>query len=116
MTMGSLPVEISIYEIQDGSTSVVKLTWRLLYVLIPSTLVMLSVFFYNIDKKFINTYISMERCNDFTIRYFRESQDDAKKAMFTFGRSKHHWKSIDDEVRVWIEEIGADGRITSQSG
>ena len=33
---------------------------------------------------------------------FREGSDEVK-TMFSFGRSKHHWISIEEEVRAWVE-------------
>jgi hypothetical protein len=37
-----------------------------------------------------------------TVKHFREGADDVK-AIFTFHRSKHHWKSIEEEVKAWVE-------------
>jgi hypothetical protein len=37
------------------------------------------------------------------VKSFREGSD-AVKATFTFKRSKHHWKSIEDEVRTWVAQ------------
>ena len=37
-----------------------------------------------------------------TIRNFRESIEDAIKASW-FAMSRHHWRSIKEEVRSWVE-------------
>eukprot|EP00520_Triparma_pacifica_P007799 CAMPEP_0118643542 /NCGR_PEP_ID=MMETSP0785-20121206/6448_1 /TAXON_ID=91992 /ORGANISM="Bolidomonas pacifica, Strain CCMP 1866" /LENGTH=255 /DNA_ID=CAMNT_0006535215 /DNA_START=52 /DNA_END=815 /DNA_ORIENTATION=- len=103
LTMGSLPVVISIYERQVGAASVVSLAWRLLYDLIPSTLVIFSVFFFNIEKEYRHTFYSTERGIDVIIKRFRESNDEEIKAWAIFESSKHWWKSIEEEVRHWVE-------------
>ena len=38
-----------------------------------------------------------------TVRCFRESENDAVKAHYTFKRSRHHWTLIQEEVRAWVE-------------
>eukprot|EP00520_Triparma_pacifica_P016453 CAMPEP_0118649382 /NCGR_PEP_ID=MMETSP0785-20121206/9673_1 /TAXON_ID=91992 /ORGANISM="Bolidomonas pacifica, Strain CCMP 1866" /LENGTH=157 /DNA_ID=CAMNT_0006541665 /DNA_START=15 /DNA_END=485 /DNA_ORIENTATION=- len=101
--MASLPVVIIIYASQGGAASIVSLAWRLLYILIPSTLVIFCVFFINIDKKYRHTFYSAERGKDLTIRNFRERSEDSTKASYTFQMSKHHWNSIEEEVRSWVE-------------
>merc|ERR1711871_996910 len=103
MTIVTLPVAITIYASQGGAASVVRLAWRLLYILIPSTLVMFCVFFINIDKKYRHTFYSTERGKDLTIRNFKENSEDSTKASFTFQMSRHHWSSIEEEVRSWVE-------------
>ena len=103
LTMASLPVIISIFERQGGGTNVVSLAWRLLYILIPSTLVIFGVFFFNIKKEYRHTFYSAERGKDLTIRNFRKSSEDVTKASSSFVVSKHHWCSIKEEVRSWVE-------------
>jgi len=103
LTMGSLPAAIKFYEGKDGDELVVDLAWRLLYILIPSTLVMLSFFFTTIERSYRHTFMSTIRGKDLTIKNYRESDDDATKAAFTFQMSKHHWNSIEEEVRGWVE-------------
>ena len=103
ITMASLPVAITIFASQGGAASVVSLAWILFYILISSTVVMFCIFFINIEKKYRHTFYSTERGNDLSIRKFRESKEDASKAHFIFKRSKHHWKSIEEEARSWVQ-------------
>ena len=43
------------------------------------------------------------RDRDLTVKLIREGKDEATKAAFTFQMSKHHWKSIEEEMRAWVE-------------
>jgi hypothetical protein len=61
-----------------------------------------AVFFFNIEKKYLGTFFSLHKSKDLTIKNFREATDDVK-ALFTFHRSKHLWKLIEEEVRAWVE-------------
>merc|ERR1711871_1696841 len=63
---------------------------------------MVCIFFFTIEEKFRHTFVSTVRGKDLTIKVFRESNDDAIKSGFTFKLSKHHWKSIEEEVRGWV--------------
>ena len=103
LTMASLPVVIAIYAEQGGESSIVSFAWRLVYILIPSTLVMFGFFFINIENEYRHTFYSTERGKDLTMRNFRDSIDDAKKAKVMSKRSRHHWSSIEEEVRSWVE-------------
>ena len=44
----------------------------------------------------------MQRGKDLTVKNFREGKDDLTKATYTFQMSRHHWKSIEEEVRAWV--------------
>jgi len=103
LTMVSLPVAITVYAEQIGATSVVNLAWRLLYILIPSTLVMFGVFFINIEKEYRHTFYSTERGKELTIRSFTDSIEDVTKAHNSIKKSKHLWMSLEEEVRSWVE-------------
>jgi hypothetical protein len=64
--------------------------------------VLFAVFFFNIKKKYWGTFYSLQRGKDLTVNGFRESSD-AGKAEYTFKYSRHHWKSIEEEVKAWVE-------------
>merc|ERR1711871_1842482 len=103
LTMVSLPVAITIYAEQGGAASVVSLAWNLVYTLISSTLVMFGVFFMNIEKEYRHTFYSTERGKDLTIRRFQHGHSDAIKEDAALNNSWHHWESIEEEVRGWVE-------------
>jgi hypothetical protein len=103
LTMGSLPFAIILAERGDVAEEQLKLAWRVVGSVIPCTVVLLAFFFFNIEKKYWSTFLSFQRGKDLTIKSFRAGNDDAAKAAYTFQMSKHHWKSIEEEVRVWVE-------------
>ena len=71
-------------------------------VFIPFTVVCFAVFFSNINRKYLHTFWSTKRSKDMTMDYFREGKSDAVKVVvFTFSR--HHWASIEDEIKKWVE-------------
>ena len=77
--MVGLTTAIVIYGEQGGKRSVVDLSWRFLYILIPSTILMFGLFFKTIEKKYLHTFVSMERGKDLTIRSFRKTVEDEVK-------------------------------------
>jgi hypothetical protein len=102
LTMGSLPVAILVAARGDVAEDRLKLAWEVVGILIPCTVLMFAVFFFSIDKKYLGTFFSLHRGKDLTIKNFREGADGVK-ALFTFQRSKHHWKAIEEEVKAWVE-------------
>mmetsp|Transcript_6163 Transcript_6163/g.12231 ORF Transcript_6163/g.12231 Transcript_6163/m.12231 type:complete len:592 (+) Transcript_6163:1-1776(+) len=103
LTMASLPITIKIYEARQGDESIVSMSWRLLYILTPSSLTMFSIFFYNMDKRYWQTFYSTQRGKDLTIKIFRESNEDGAKASYIFERSTHHWFLVKEEVKSWVK-------------
>ena len=69
---------------------------------IPLALLCFAVFLWNIEIKYLGTFFSIQRGKDLTIKNFREGKDE-KKAKYSFKYSKHHWTSIEEEVRAWVE-------------
>jgi hypothetical protein len=56
----------------------------------------------NIEKKYLHTFWSTKRSKDMSMAYFLEGESDAMK-IEVFGSSRHHWVSIEGELRKWIE-------------
>ena len=102
LTIGSLPVAIIIAEKGGVADEGLKLAWRVVGIFTPCTVLMFAVFFFNIEKKYWGTFYSLQKGKDFTVRKIKEGSDDVK-ATFTFKRSKHHWKSIEGEVKTWVK-------------
>jgi hypothetical protein len=102
LTMGSLPVAIILAEKGDIADKVLRFAWKVVGIFIPCTVVLFAVFFFNIEKKYWGTFYNLQRGKDLTVKNFREGADDVK-AVFTFQRSKHHWKAIEEEVKTWVE-------------
>jgi hypothetical protein len=102
LTMGSLPVAITLAERGDLAKEVLSFAWTVVGIFIPCTVVLFAVFFFSIEKKYWGTFYSLQRGKDLTVKNFRKGNEDATKAAFAFQMSKHHWKSIEEEVRAWV--------------
>jgi len=63
---------------------------------------LLASFFLTIDAQYITTFVSIQRGKGLTLKKFREG-DDSTKAAYIFQVSNHHWESIEEEVRGWVE-------------
>jgi hypothetical protein len=101
--IGSLPVAIILAEKEEVVESRLKLAWRVVRIFIPCSVMSFAVFFMSIERKYIGTFISLQKGKDFTVQRFRDSADDASKADTIFLNSKHHWESIEEQVRAWVE-------------
>ena len=69
---------------------------------IPITTMCFAVFFWNIEKKYLETFWSTQTSKHFSMAYFLEGESDAMK-IEVFGCSRHHWFSIEGELKKWIE-------------
>jgi hypothetical protein len=101
LTMASLPVSTYLAlpyvdeRAIDIASSIVK-------DFIPITTLCFAVFFWNIEKKYWHTFWSTQRSKDMTMAYFLEGESDKMK-LEVFASSRHHWVSIEGELRKWIE-------------
>jgi hypothetical protein len=102
LTMGSLPVAITLAEKRDVEVEVLRFAWTVNGLVIPCSAVLFAVFFSNIEKKYWSTFYSFQRGKDLTVKNFKEGSD-ASKANYSFLSSKHHWKAIEEEVKAWVE-------------
>jgi hypothetical protein len=103
LTMGSLPVTIILAERGGFADEGLKLAWKVVGSVIPCSFVLFAVFFFNIEKKYWGTFLSLQRGKDLTVRRSNNSADEGSKADSVFNNSKHHWKSIEGDVRAWVE-------------
>ena len=101
-TMVSLPAAIYFFEANGGNAETAKLAKLEASVLLPSVVIVFSIFFKNINKRYRRTFFSLERGKDMTIEKFRNSEDDGKKASADFKKNKKHWESIELEVRAFV--------------
>jgi hypothetical protein len=101
LTMGSLPVSIYVASpyVDDGAINIASMIARYF---IPMTTLWIAVFFWNIEKKYLQTFWSIQRGKDMTMAYFLEGESDAIK-FSVFKRSKHHWVSIEGEIKKWVK-------------
>jgi hypothetical protein len=103
LTMGSLPVAIILAEMEDIAENGLKMAWRVVGIFIPFTIISLAVFFTCIERNYWSTFYSLERGKDGVLTRFSNSNNDKKKARAIFGNSKHYWKSIEEDVKAWVQ-------------
>jgi hypothetical protein len=103
LTIGSLPVAIIIAERGGVAEKRLKLAWAVVVSVIPFGFVSFFIFLLSTERQYFGTFISLQRGKDLTVQRFRDIADDASKADSIFNNTKHHWKSIEGEVRAWVE-------------
>jgi hypothetical protein len=103
LTMGSLPVVIVLAESADVAHKTLAFARTVVRAIIPFTIVCFFIFFLNIKNKYWGTFFSLEKGKDLTVKGFREAQDDGKKGYAVLTNSKKHWRSIEGEVKAWVE-------------
>ena len=102
LTMGSLPVAIHIAESPQLQNRALPLAVSVATYIVPITITFFGLFFMTINKKYWHTFLSMQRGKDLTIQNFTEGEEEAK-AKYSFKMSKHHWISIEEDVKAWVE-------------
>ena len=107
LTMGSLPVAIKFYEGQkegeEESGNVLGLSWGAVKYLLPATAIFFFIFLVTVDRKYLHTFISMQKGNELTKKGFLDGKDDETKAYFAFTNSKKHWASIEEDVKLFVK-------------
>jgi hypothetical protein len=103
LTMGSLPVATIIAESNAQKIEGIHLARAVTMYFIPVTLLCFAVFLWNIEKKYLGTFFSLQRGNDFTTALFTEAEKDESKAEAVLNNSRYHWRSIEDDVKKWVE-------------
>jgi hypothetical protein len=100
LTIGSLPVSIYVASpYVDGKA--INIASSIMKYFIPITTLCFGVFFLNIEKKYLQTFWSIQRGKDKTMAYFLEGESDKLK-FETLKRSRHHWVSIEGEIKKWV--------------
>jgi hypothetical protein len=103
LTIGSLPVAIILAERGGVAENGLKLARTVVGQVIPFTIISFAVFFACIERNYWSTFYSLERGKDGALARFSNSNDDKKKAKAIFENSNHYWKSIEEEVRTWVQ-------------
>jgi hypothetical protein len=100
LTMVSLPVSIYVASPHvdekaiDIASTIVKL-------FIPMTTLCFAVFFWNIEKKYWNTFWSTQKGKEYSMAFFLEEESEAAKFQ-VLDNSRHQWVSIEGEVKKWV--------------
>jgi hypothetical protein len=102
LTMGSLPVSIYLYlfspYVDDNPIYIASFIVKYI---IPTTTICLGLFFFNIESKYLHTFWSTQKSKDMTMAYFLDGKNDEMK-IEVFGSSRHHWVSIEGEIKIWV--------------
>ena len=101
LTMGSLPVSIFIASPYVDEKAIDIASFIVKY-FIPITTICFAVFFLNIESKYWHTFWSTEEIKDMSMAFFLEGQSDAMK-FEVFRNSRHHWVSIEGQIKKWVE-------------
>jgi hypothetical protein len=101
LTMGSLPVSIYLASSHVDERAIDIASSIVNYIILITTLCF-AVFFLYIEKKYWHTFLSIQRGKDRTMAYFLEGENDAIKFQ-TLKQSRHHWVSIEGEIKKWVE-------------
>jgi hypothetical protein len=101
LAIGSLPMSIYLASphVEEKAIDIASLIMKYF---IPTTILCFGIFFLNIEKKYWHTFWSTQRSKDMTMAYFLEGENDAMK-FEVLGCSRHHWVSIEGEIKKWVE-------------
>ena len=61
-----------------------------------------ACFFFNIEKSHRQTFYSILKGKESTLKRIKQARSDGVKALVTFSTSRHHWKSIEGEIREFV--------------
>jgi hypothetical protein len=100
LTMGSLPVSIYIASPYVDEKAI-DIASSMMNYFIPITTMCLAVFFLNIDRKLLHTFWSTQKSKEYGMAFFLEGESDKVKIR-VFTTSRHHWVSIEGDLRKWI--------------
>jgi hypothetical protein len=101
LTMGSLPVSIYLASpyVDEGAIDIAS---SIVNSFIPITALCFAVFFLNIERKYLHTFWSTQTSKDYNMAFFLEGSSEAIKIQ-VLAKSRHHWVSIEGEVKKWVE-------------
>ena len=103
VAMVSLPVAIEINERTSNDKVAIGLGWKVVWILIPTVLLSLVVFFVTIEKKYRGTFYSTQTGKGFNQESFKNGKEDARKANI-FRNTRKYWVGIEDDMKLWVQE------------
>jgi hypothetical protein len=101
LTMTSLPMSIYIASPYVDEKAI-DIASSIMNYFIPITILCFVVFFLNIERKYWPTFWSTQKSKDYSMAYFLKGESDAIKIV-VLGCSRHHWVSIEGEIKKWVE-------------
>jgi hypothetical protein len=103
LTIATLPVAIEFARSNGAPLYMIDFSNKIATFFIPSTLLFLGVFFFNIKKEYLKTFFSTSSGKEITTQGFLNAKEDATRAHYALKRSHHHVSIIKEDVRTWIE-------------
>ena len=101
LTIASFPASLVACQKADISTNFATQISAFVF---PVTIVAFTVFLFNIEKGYLNTFYSLERGSDLTARKWNNNiTNDDRKADCVFKTSRRQWRHMEEEVRGWVE-------------
>ena len=103
LSLVSLPLAIAYYDsskVKDENTS--KIAWGAVYIVLPSSIVLILTSFMNIKKEYRKTFWSTKKSRDFILGYFDSTEDEIKA--FVFINNTRYWKEIEGNVEKWVRD------------
>jgi len=99
----SLPVAVKINENMVNDKVAISLAWKVIWILIPTVLLSLVIFFNIIESKYFGTFISRQTGKEFAQELFKNGKDNAAKANIFWNTGKY-WVGIEDDMKLWVQE------------
>jgi hypothetical protein len=75
--------------------------------IIPITTICLGVFFFNIERKYLQTFWSTQKSKEYSMALFLEGENEAVKFK-VLDNSRHQWVSIEGEIKKWVQSNWAN--------
>lgn len=101
--MISFPLSIHVYAINGGEEQIVARATSAAGLLLPCVFITWAIFLLSIERKYISTFLSLERSKDALVERFRDAEEDDLKADAIFNNSKRLWAANQGEVQDWVE-------------
>jgi hypothetical protein len=109
LTIGGLPASMFVSS-SSIDEKAIAIALSILKNFIPITILCFAVFLLNIEKKYLHTFWSTKRSKDMSMSYFLEGESDKMK-FDTLMHSRHHWVSIEGEIKKWVESNWAKWEV-----
>eukprot|EP00520_Triparma_pacifica_P016743 CAMPEP_0118648730 /NCGR_PEP_ID=MMETSP0785-20121206/9316_1 /TAXON_ID=91992 /ORGANISM="Bolidomonas pacifica, Strain CCMP 1866" /LENGTH=151 /DNA_ID=CAMNT_0006540951 /DNA_START=199 /DNA_END=651 /DNA_ORIENTATION=- len=101
--MVSLPVAIMINERMENNKVAISLALKVVWILIPTLLLSLVVFFITIEKNYRVTFYSRQTGKGMKQELFKNGKDDATRAVI-FNVTRHYWVGIENDMKRWVQQ------------
>ena len=103
ITIVSLPVTLKMYETKNNKAENDKNLGLLVGVIvIPISILSFFIFFLNIERMYLRTFVSQKTTNQHTAFRFQSATSDESRSNATFAQSRRTWRHFEDNVEAWV--------------